>query len=133
MLARLACGRAPRIRRRHPPAIRCSTARVGSHRLLYVLVLGMAASGGALALEAGLLDVVLAGRGALPADFWVFAPRAFHYAFSRALMLLIALHVAGALYHAVIRRDGLLRRMSFGRRAIAAADRGEPRWSEARR
>ena len=50
-----------------------------------------------------------------------FAPRAIHYAFSRALMLLIALHVAGALYHALIRRDGLLRRMGFGRRVIAEA------------
>ena len=98
-----------------------------SHRLFYVLVLAMAASGGAMALEGGLLDVVFAGRGTLPADFWIFAPRAFHYAVSRALMLLIALHVAGALYHAVIRRDGLLRRMSFGRRAIAPAVRSEPR------
>jgi len=34
-------------------------------------------------------------------------------------MLLIALHVAGALYHTVILRDGLLRRMGFGRRVTA--------------
>jgi cytochrome b561 len=134
MLARLAV----RARTAHPAPASAGHPLLdwlawGSHRMLYVLVLGMAASGGAVALEAGLLDVVFAGRGAPPADFWVFAPRAFHYAFSRALMLLIALHVAGALYHAVIRRDGLLRRMSFGRRAVAAADRGEPRWSEARR
>jgi cytochrome b561 len=32
-------------------------------------------------------------------------------------MALIALHVAGALYHTIIRKDGLLRRMAFGRRA----------------
>jgi cytochrome b561 len=101
----------------------------GSHRLFYLLVLGMGGSGIAMAVEADLPAIVFAGHGALPADFWIFAPRAFHYAFSRALMLLIALHVAGALYHAVIRRDGLLRRMSFGRRVIAAADRGEP-WIE---
>jgi cytochrome b561 len=109
----------------------------GSHRLLYLLVLGMAGSGIATAVEAGLPDIVFGGRGALPADFWIYAPRSFHYAFSRALMLLIALHVAGALYHAVIRRDGLLRRMSFGRRVIAAADRDgprlEPKLSEVRR
>jgi cytochrome b561 len=106
----------------------------GSHRLFYLLVLGMAASGSATALEAGLPEVVFAGRGALPADFWVFAPRAVHYAVSRALMLLIALHVAGALYHTVVRRDGLVRRMGFGRRVIAAAERATPplgpRWSE---
>jgi cytochrome b561 len=37
-------------------------------------------------------------------------------------MGLIALHVAGALYHTLILRDGLLRRMFFGRRALAKAD-----------
>jgi hypothetical protein len=44
-----------------------------------------------------------------------------HYAFSRLLMGLIALHIAGALYHVVIRRDRLLRRMWFGRRSEAPA------------
>jgi cytochrome b561 len=92
-----------------------------SHRLFYLLVLGMAGSGIATALEAGLPGVVFARHGTLPPDLWVFAPRALHYAFSRALMLLIALHVAGALYHAAVLRDGLLRRMGFGRRVIADA------------
>jgi cytochrome b561 len=93
----------------------------GSHRLFYLLVLGMAGSGIAMAVEADLPAIVFAGHGTLPPDLWVFTPRAFHYAFSRALMLLIALHVAGALYHTVILRDGLLRRMGFGRRVIADA------------
>lgn len=93
----------------------------GSHRLLYLLVLGMAGSGIAMAVEADLPAVVFAGHGTLPPDLWVFTPRLLHYAFSRALMLLIALHVAGALYHTVILRDGLLRRMGFGRRVIADA------------
>jgi cytochrome b561 len=59
----------------------------------------------------------------LPADFWVYPVRRVHYAVSRLLMVLIALHVSGALYHTIIRRDGLLRRMWFGVRAPAAADR----------
>lgn len=138
MLARLAL----RARTAHPAPASAGHPLLdrlawASHRLFYLLVLGMAASGITMAIEAGLLDVVFGGRGTLPADFWIYTPRAFHYAFSRALMLLIALHVAGALYHAAIRRDGLLRRMSFGRRVIAAADRAEPRLeprlSEARR
>ena len=44
-----------------------------------------------------------------------------HYALSRLLMGLIALHVVGALYHTLILKDGLLRRMAFGRRALAEA------------
>jgi len=94
----------------------------GSHRLFYLLVLGMAGSGIATAIEADLPDIVFAGHGTLPPDLWIFTPRAFHYAFSRTLMLLIALHVAGALYHTVILRDRLLRRMGFGRRAVADTD-----------
>jgi cytochrome b561 len=35
-------------------------------------------------------------------------------------MALIALHVTGALYHVLVRRDGLLRRMWFGRRIAPA-------------
>lgn len=97
-----------------------------SHRLLYVLVLSQAASGLYLAFQSGLLDVVLGGHGALPPDFWIFPTRSVHYAISRLLMVLIALHVAGALYHTFILRDGLLRRMWFGRRVPKASDMTAP-------
>jgi len=118
-----------RARTAHPAPVRTGHPLLdrlawGSHRLFYLLVLGMAGSGIATALAAGLPDVVFAGRGALPPDIWAFTPRALHYAFSRALMLLIALHVAGALYHTVVLRDGLLRRMGFGRRVIPDAGAG---------
>ncbi len=89
-----------------------------SHRLLYVLVLSQAVSGLFMALQAGLPDIVFGGNGALPADFWVFSVRSVHYAISRLLMAVIALHVTGALYHTLVLRDGLLRRMWFGRRAV---------------
>ena len=39
-----------------------------------------------------------------------------------ALMALIALHVAGALYHTLILKDGLPRRMFFGRRVLPTTD-----------
>jgi cytochrome b561 len=56
----------------------------------------------------------------MPADFWAYKLRTAHYLISRALWALIALHIAGALYHSLIRKDGLLRRMWFGRRVIPA-------------
>lgn len=87
-----------------------------SHRLLYVLVLAQACSGLYMALQAGLPDVLFGGHGALPADFWIFPVRSVHYVISRLLMALIALHVTAALYHTFVLRDGLLRRMWFGRR-----------------
>jgi len=93
-----------------------------SHRLLYVAVLGMAGSGVVMALQADLPTILFGRGGALPADFWIFPLRSVHYLVSRLLMALIALHVAGALYHTLILRDGLLRRMVFGRRVAAETD-----------
>jgi cytochrome b561 len=87
-----------------------------SHRLLYVAALGMAASGLFLAFEAGLPAIVLGSGSALPADLWIFPARTVHFLVSQLLMALIALHLAGALYHMLIRKDGLLGRMWFGRR-----------------
>ena len=78
----------------------------------------MAGSGIVMALQTGLPTIVFGGGGALPVDFWVFPVRTVHYLFSRLLMALIALHVTGALYHTLILKDGLLKRMFFGRRVL---------------
>ena len=59
---------------------------------------------------------------ALPADFWVYPIRSVHYVISRVLMAVIALHIVGALYHTLLLRDGLLRRMFFGRRIVTKTD-----------
>jgi cytochrome b561 len=91
-----------------------------SHRLFYIAVLGMAGSGLVMALQTGLPSIVFAGHGALPPDFWAYPVRTIHYGISRLLMTLIALHVAGALYHTFFLKDRLLRRMGFGRRATVA-------------
>ena len=69
-----------------------------------------------MAVQAGLLDVVYGERSVLPLDLWIYPVRSVHYVVSRMLMALIALHVVGALYHTFILKDGLLRRMAFGRR-----------------
>jgi cytochrome b561 len=109
---------------RHPPRATAHNRTLdwlaqASHRLLYVLVLGQALSGLYMAVQTGLPDVLILGRGTLPEDFWVFSIRSVHYLVSRLLMATIALHLAGATYHTLILKDGLLRRMSFGRRAKA--------------
>jgi cytochrome b561 len=92
-----------------------------SHRAFYLLVLAQVASGLTMAVQANLFAVVFLHHGSLPHDFWIYEARTMHYVFSRTLMLLIALHIAGVLYHTFIRRDHLLRRMWFGRRSEAAA------------
>jgi cytochrome b561 len=107
----------------HPVAAPTGNPALGrmawaSHRLLYVLVLAQACSGLFMALQTGLPDV-FAGQGTLAADFWSFPVRYVHYATARLLMGLIALHVTGALYRTFILRDGLLRRVWFGRRLVS--------------
>jgi cytochrome b561 len=92
-----------------------------SHRLLYVAVFGMALSGLTLAIQARVPQAAFLHEGALPASFWTFPLRWVHFVFAKALMGLIALHIAGAGYHALVRRDGLLARMWFGVRAMAPA------------
>jgi len=92
-----------------------------SHRMLYGAVLGLATSGLIMALQTG-LPGILFGGGTLPADFWVYPIRSVHYVISRVLMTVIALHIAGALYHTLLLRDGLLRRMFFGRRTVTRTD-----------
>jgi len=53
---------------------------------------------------------------ALPVNFDALPPRAVHGLVAKLLMLAIGLHIAAALYHHFIRRDGLLSRMGFGPR-----------------
>ena len=131
MLTRLAV----RLRTAHPARASTGSSALDraawlSHRLLYALVLAQAGSGLLMALQAGLQDIVFGDHGTLPADFWVFPMRSVHYVISRLLMGLIALHVAGALYHTLILRDGLLRRMWFGKRVGMAPETVAPARSQ---
>lgn len=114
-----------RTRTTHPPAATTGHSLLdkvawASHRLFYALVIAMVASGATMALQAGLFEIVYRGRGTLPPDLWVYPIRSVHYVVSRVLMALIALHVMGALYHTLVLKDGLLRRMGFGRRISAS-------------
>ena len=87
-----------------------------THWGLYALVLLMAGSGVAMSVLAGLPDIVFGGVGALPVDFNSLLPRFVHGIVAKLLMLAIGLHIAAALYHQFVRRDGLLARMGFGAR-----------------
>jgi cytochrome b561 len=90
--------------------------------MLYIAVIGMAAVGLSLAFETGILGILIGESPQLPADFWAYKLRWAHYLISRLLWALIALHVAGALYHVLLRKDGLLHRMWFGRRFVRGSE-----------
>ncbi|KPQ08206.1 MAG: cytochrome b561 CybB [Rhodobacteraceae bacterium HLUCCA12] len=108
-----------RLSTRTPPRARTGNAfldRLGplTHWALYGAVLAMAVSGLLFARDSGLPDAVF-GTGPMPERF-DHPGRAVHGIVASVLMALIALHVAAALWHQFLRRDGLMARMWFGPR-----------------
>lgn len=88
-----------------------------AHIGLYVLVLAMVGSGIAISVSAGLAEIVFMGSGdPLPADFEVFLARGIHELIAFALFALIIAHILGWGYHQFVLKDGLIRRMGFGKR-----------------
>ncbi len=85
-----------------------------THVLLYLGVIAMGVSGVAIALSADLGNIVFFGSGQpLPKDFEDFLPFEVHEIVSSALIGLVALHVAAAVFHQHFIKDGIMSRMSF--------------------
>ncbi|MEO0498687.1 MAG: cytochrome b/b6 domain-containing protein [Pseudomonadota bacterium] len=112
-----------RLRSTHPPDAKTGNDlldRLGrwTHWGFYLLIAGMVLSGLTTALGLGLFPIVYGGTSeTLPPEFATFAPRVAHGIVSKLLAALIALHIAAALYHQFVLKDGLLRRMWFGKRS----------------
>lgn len=85
------------------------------HYGLYCFVLLTVASGQILAVQVDLPVAVFAGA-ALPANFADFSAHRVHAWAAGILLVLIAGHVSAALYHQFLLKDGLFRRVWFGRR-----------------
>jgi cytochrome b561 len=102
-------------KRRPPPATEGAQASIARsvHGLLYVAPIALAVSGIALSVLSGAPAAVF-GSAPMP-EFWDFPPRAAHRVLAVAIAALIALHVAAALYHQFVKRDGLILRMLGGR------------------
>ena len=84
------------------------------HFLLYVGVIGMVVSGLGTAMQAN-LPGVFSGTVPFPADFMAYPPRIGHGFTALALLGLVGLHFAAAMYHQFIKKDNLLARMWFGK------------------
>lgn len=85
------------------------------HTILYIVILGMAASGIGMLVLSGAGAVLFAeASGPLP-DFWNYPPRVPHGIGGRLLVALLVLHVGAALYHQFMLRDRIFVRMGIGR------------------
>ncbi len=87
---------------------------VAAHYALNLLALLIAVSGVALALMSGLTDLVFFGEGTMPKDFFDYPPRQVHNIATKIMLALVALHILGGLYHALIIKDGPFKRIWFG-------------------
>ena len=87
------------------------------HRIFDVMALIMVGSGIVLAAVNHLHDIVpgivFGGHGQLPSSYHGHLIHLLHVGTARLLAAIVALHVAGALYHQFILRDGLLTRMAL--------------------
>jgi len=82
------------------------------HFLLYLIIFVMVGSGIGMMVLSGAGPAVFGGEGTLP-DFRDYTPRAPHGIGANLLVLLLIAHIAAALYHQFIRRDGLISRMWY--------------------
>lgn len=91
----------------------------GVHAALYLLMLAVPVSGYFYSLAAG-VPVVYLGIVPLPvlmeaSQEWKPILKDLHYALNMALLAIVALHVAAALKHLFVDRDGVFKRMLPGR------------------
>ena len=86
----------------------------GVHVAFYIVILGMIASGIGMLVLSGAGPAVFGGTGAGLPDFHQYPPRVPHGLGARLLIALLLAHVGAALYHHLVRRDGVLRRMWYG-------------------
>jgi cytochrome b561 len=111
-----------RVRTSHPPAATTGHPLLDriapiAHYGFYVLILLMVASGYATAILAGLNRSVFQDSGdPLPPDFAAYPSFVAHGTLATILAGFIILHVLAAFFHHFVLKDGLLRRMWFGRR-----------------
>jgi cytochrome b561 len=91
-----------------------------AHVALYVIVFLMIATGWT---TGWLISGVFQPNGPpLPDNFAVLPTFQAHAVLAALLAILIAAHVAAALYHQLVLKDGLFRRMWFGQRSIGPTE-----------
>ncbi|MCB5174972.1 cytochrome b [Microvirga lenta] len=98
------------------------------HAGFYGVVLALTVSGVGLIVRSGLAPMLAAGDLSSMSDLMRQPPRLAHGFMARLLLALLVLHIAGALYHHWIRRDGVLGRMlPLNAPRPSSARRGLPR------
>ncbi len=86
-----------------------------THKLLNLSLIAVVISGITTAVTSGVIEALKTGDAALVPDFHEVAAKEFHEMFIAVMLLLVAFHVAAALYHQFVVKDNLLRRIMVRR------------------
>jgi cytochrome b561 len=86
-----------------------------THVMTNLTVIAVAITGFITAVTSGVIDALKAGDPALIPDFHKVDAKEIHELFIGILLLLVVLHIAAALYHQLIVKDNLLRRIMIKR------------------
>lgn len=86
-----------------------------THMLTNLTVVAVVISGGVTVVTSGLLQAFETKNPALIPDFEKVPAKEFHELFLSIMLVLVAFHVAAALYHQFIVKDNLLRRIMIRR------------------
>lgn len=86
-----------------------------THVLLNLSLIAVAVSGIVTAVTSGVIEAIKKGDPNLVPDFGKVDAKEFHELFIGIMLLLVALHVAAALYHQFVVKDQLLRRIMVRR------------------
>jgi cytochrome b561 len=86
-----------------------------THALLNLSIIGITLAGMATAITSGVIKAWQANDPTLIPDFDKVLAMSFHQFFIGAMLLLLALHIAAALYHQFVVKDNLLRRIMVKR------------------
>lgn len=84
----------------------------GIQHLSYTLTVLIVFSGIALAFSADLFAILFQHVGSLPKDFEDYTAHDVHGLLANGLMVVVGLHVAGALQHQFLLKDGIMARLS---------------------
>lgn len=88
----------------------------GTHHLIYLLLIAMPLSGIATAATSGLVEALSTHDASKVPDFEKVELLEVHEAIGELLLVVLVLHVAAALYHQFIVKDGLMERISLRRK-----------------
>ena len=86
-----------------------------THLLMNLAVIAVTLSGLVTAATSGVIDAIKRGDASLIPDFHQVPAKEFHETFIALLLVLVAFHIAAALYHQFIVKDKLLRRIMIRR------------------